>query len=998
MSDIKNIEQSKLNNIADKTDEFINEINQGVKWSDDFLKAENSVDTSYALKKYRRKLKKVKKAITQKPVIALFGASQVGKSYLVKNIFNDDSNNFIIPDFKNGNDYDFIADIDPAGQGSEATSVVTRFTYDKDRENYPLSVKIRILSAKSVVTILLDSYLTDIKKRKAELTEGEIIQHIEYFENLSSTETQYNLDEDDIYDIDDYITELFYETGLRSIIQPFKDSRFWHRLAAVIHRIPHTAWGSVFEILWGKQPKLTKLFNILINELSRIKFSKVIYAGIESVLRKEGTILDVQRLKNILTDQGNDLTVKKNENESYEIKRNTLCALAHEVILNISKSSVDKHKFVDNIDMLDFPGARSRMRLDETDEFSDGEISDMLLRGKVAYLFNSYSMDYEINNLFVCTPDSKTEVREIPELVDKWINYNIGKNKEERTKALKDTLKPPLFVIYTKWNFQLDFDADADTENGKITTKVLDEKKWKKRFDTRIKEDLYDPFKWHEEWTVSDPVFQNNYLLRDYKYSSKIFQGWKKGTEDELATSESSIKKEHEDYYQILEESFKSSKYVGKLFANPEKTWQETSSIGNDGSQYIIDNMQSVANNVAKTTRFLKIINDEKEKTETILKKHHKSEEADKQIREAAKNGIKLQSYMNDIFGANVYNFGYFIEQLTISEYEILHFYSKMLKDKKVVVNQDISKFVLWLKKHPRLTPPKDNTLEEISHNYDANLEILREELLCSSIEEVKKELYGEYGFKEVNANGEDDLNLLFNPSKLFKNTSFTLAEEAEKYLFETKLNAENAEKLKELGFKEADLTNLFENLKANYKKLQLTELIAGKIRKYVDGFKKVSDAEDMIAHITAGVINEFVNNVGWTFYSDSEKDKIRDTNESNNLRLSIPENEKNFDALDEEHIINLFDFMDNLNENQNSLHQREWTYGENKGNKLSDDEIIQMRKTNDLVPMINNYGKWSELMKISFIANCDIPTYNVEANRKLGEIIEKLNIYNFSI
>ncbi len=963
---MNNIAQDKLDNIAKDTSNFITELNSGIEWSNSFSKDED--ETSYALKKYRRKLKKVKTAITQKPVIALFGASQVGKSYLVKNIFNDDNNNFIIPDFKNGKEYDFIADIDPAGQGSEATSVVTRFTFDQDRDKFPEPVKIRILNAKAIITILLDSYLTDVKKRKNELTEEDINLHIENIENSLSSETQYHLDEDDIYDIDDYLTELFYNTNLKSVLQPFIDVKFWHRLAAIIHKIPYTRWGMIFEILWGKQKKITKLFNILINELKNINFSKVVYAGFDAVLRKYGTILDVQRLKKILIDEGS-LMVKNDKNNSYQIKRNNLCALTHEVILNISTASVEKHQFIDNIDMVDFPGARSRMKLDETDEFSDEEISDMLLRGKVAYLFNSYSMDYEINNLFVCTPDKQTNVREIPELVDKWINYNIGSTQKERTKALKGAVKPPLFVIYTKWNYQLDFDADADTENGKITEGVLDEKKWKKRFDTRINEDLYAPFKWYKEWTDMNPIFQNNYLLRDYKYSAKIFDGWQKGTSTQEASSENAIKEEHKKYYQILENSFKNSEHVKKLFVNPDEVWEQTSSIGNDGSQYIIENMQQVANNVAKTTRFLNIIVEEKTKVEYELKKHYKSADSENQIQEAAENGMNIQADMNTIFGSDAYNFGYFIEQLTISEYEILHFYSKMLRDPKILKNQDISKFILWRKKHNKLSPDL---------SYDENIEILRKDLFKSSAEELKKFMYEKQGFKKENENGEDELKLLFYPSKLFKNISYTLAEEAQKYWFDTKLTPDNSKKLKELGFDSSVLTNLFANLKTNYKKLQLSELIAEKIRKYVDGQKIISDAEDMIAHITAGIINEFVNNVGWTFYPNSEKDKIRETNDKNNLRLKIPEEEKNFEAMDEEKIIKLFDFMNNLNENLNKF-------------PLDEDAV-------NMVPMIKNYGRWSELLKISFIANCDIPTYDVEANRQLGEILEKIKIYNFSI
>ena len=49
-------------------------------------------------------------------------------------------------------------------------------------------------------------------------------------------------------------------------------------------------------------------------------------------------------------------------------------------------------------------------------------------------------------------------------------------------------------------------------------------------------------------------------------------------------------------------------------------------------------------------------------------------------------------------------------------------------------------------------------------------------------------------------------------------------------------------------------------------------------------------------------------------------------------------------------------------------------------------------------VPMIKNYERWCELMKISLVANCNIPTYDIEANQQLGLILDKIKEYNFSL
>lgn len=951
-----NINKDKLHKIADDTISLINEVNNGVGWADRFLTDEPQEEVSYALKAYRRKLKKVKHAITQQPVIALFGASQVGKSYLVKNVLNDEANNFKIPDHHEGKYYDFIADINPDGGGKESTSVVTRFTYISDAEKsiMPKPVKIKLLSAKAIITLLIDSYFSDIKKRKTDITVEHVEQMLEQLPGLAGSSTQNVLDEDDIYDIDDYVTELFYESNLRSRVQVYKDASYWHKVAAAIDKIPYNNWSKVFQILWGGQEKFTNLFNLLISGLANVDFSPEIYAGFDAVLRENGTILDVQRLKQLMTNQGDLLDVVNIHNKSHRIARNTLCALTHEVVIGISDSSRDHHDFIENIDILDFPGARSRLKLDESDDFSDEEISEMLLRGKVAYLFNSYSFNYEISNLFVCTRSQQTDVREVPELVNKWIEYNIGSTKEERTEVLKNADKPPLFVIFTWWNMQLKFDKDNDTSDGKQVDENKLEAKWKHRFESLIKEEVFGSFKWHQEWT-NHSNFRNYYLLRDFKFTDDLFKGY------EESDRETGLAEGRRDYYDKLKNSFVSSPLVKNFFKDPEDVWANTSDVGKDGSQYIIDNMKKIANNVSKTERYLKIINDAKAKVEAKLNEHYHSDDADNQIKDAARTGSEIHARMNKVFGIDAYNFGSFIERLTISENEVLRFYHDLLKENILVEKESTNEYILYRASSPRL---------RTEYSFDENLKILMEDYNRASLDETK-----EYFEDTLDL---DLTELFYGELHNLKNRSLVLAENARDYWFDKKLNISNFDFFVEMGFEKVLLTKLFENLKTNFNKLKLVNTIAEQIRHYVDRYNNVDKAEGMIAHMTAGIINEFVNSVGWKYFPKGEKNKIKETNKENNLQLIFPEEHQIFKAPEEEKIQQLFDLMSHLNENLNRI-------------------PVDLQTIKD-VPMIKNYQRWRELMKISFVANCDIPTYNVEANKVLGEIIDKVRVFHFEL
>ena len=58
------------------------------KWTKSYLKYEELDQISVDIKKNRSKIATIRKSISSKPVFAIFGISQVGKSYLVQNILS----------------------------------------------------------------------------------------------------------------------------------------------------------------------------------------------------------------------------------------------------------------------------------------------------------------------------------------------------------------------------------------------------------------------------------------------------------------------------------------------------------------------------------------------------------------------------------------------------------------------------------------------------------------------------------------------------------------------------------------------------------------------------------------------------------------------------------------------------------------------------------------------------------------------------------------------
>ena len=202
-----------LEALATKTENLISNVNEGVSIMDRYMEPEEKKSTNNLLKSYRRKLKKIRHAITQKPVVALFGASQAGKSYLVKNLLSIRKSPLIIDSPVNGENkdqkYDFIERINPVGQGAESTSVVTRFTIDACSKFQDYPVKVKLLTAKDLIIIFCDSYYSDFKIRNYKPTVANIEEDLQKVMQLQTQSEQFVLLEDDVLDIRDYIEENF---------------------------------------------------------------------------------------------------------------------------------------------------------------------------------------------------------------------------------------------------------------------------------------------------------------------------------------------------------------------------------------------------------------------------------------------------------------------------------------------------------------------------------------------------------------------------------------------------------------------------------------------------------------------------------------------------------------------------------------------------------------------------------------------------------------------
>jgi len=956
-----NISYPVLKRIQEEINELIKELNNAIGWTEKYLKAESKRKTSYKLKKARRKLKNIDEAIIQRPSAALFGESQVGKTYLIKTFLSDQTGGFYItaPD---GQQVSFLGEVGPSGGGVESTSVVCRFSTklvvpDKD---FPLAGK--LLSVKEVVLMLADTYFNDVKNHINLPVADKIEEKIEQLQEEfgSSSYRQNTLQEDDIYDIKEYLEEHF-----GSFVGSLSDSNYWDVLSSLVHRIDYKNWFRALDIVFGRNKHIESIFNTLIEELRALDFVKEVYLEFDSVLVKYGTILNVVRLKELNSPPKYQDVVHKEDFKAEvalrwylngelkspgKVNKSILCALLAEIAFKVDENKEEDVQFLKYSDLLDFPGAQPRLENNEN-EVTEKNISNMVLRGKVGYLFNKYSSQYLISNLLLCHHNRDLKAKSIASLLNTWINNFIGSTPSKREAFLNTVPVPPLFKIFTYFNIDLEYNSNDYSDPSTYP------KKWKKRLATIFEDQIVNSASntWHEQWTESQKNFQNNYLLRDFYWSKNIFSGFEEYGEEKEYVNVSAV----EGYYDKLKQSFIDSELVQKYFRDPEISWNEAATMNKDGSELILANLTKVSGNYAKTLKFVRDLNETCDSIVKEVSKHFHSDDSDKQIVIAKRNADELRFHLDNIFGINPSVFGDFVKTFTIREDEVYDFYRKELNSIDRSKHKNFSRYIAIRTRCERLSA---------SASYEENIQVLLDTYThLTSPEEAEQEFEAEGINLRFLFYGDDSINI--------KNNSEILAEGVID-LWLNRFSEERFQFIIDYGLKQQALDNLFDNIRVSVKKHGVHEHIAKEIRDYVDRIDKVDEVIFMIADISAGIINKYFNSMGWLYLEDDERDRIYEANKENNLGLKFERLKNNLDYRANEEISNLFDQMKD--------------YAKELNKPTPNRDVINR------YPNFWHFNRWSELMKVSFVANCDIPTYDVRANEDLGEIIEDLDKYKF--
>ena len=923
-------------------------INDTLKWARDFGK--DSFPTAQ-FKNFRRELKKIREAVKGNCAAAAYGESQVGKSYLMSSLLSSADAPFHI--VNNGREYSFIDELNSSGGNNnkiESTGVITRFTINKSRPEVAHLVKVKNLSVVDIILLLTDSYYNDLKLPASAVTYDKVNRKLEEFTASLDRkgETQKYISEDDITDITDYVANV-----IGNAASAINNSNFKSILAPVIQYVEPERWVDVFSLLWNGNEDMNRLFVTLIEAYRKINFETEVYVPFDAVLRKKGTLLKIEWLDTVCglspelspgEEAYTDVYDASGNLLSRDFNKGELSALISEISFEIPESLSEARPFLKKMDLLDFPGARSREKLNEKDLAE--VLPTILRRGKVAYLFNKYSRGLQIGSVLFCHHnDQKTEPT-IGDSITNWINENIGADPEARGELIRSTRQiSPLFMIATKFNIDLE-KTKTDTPEDTSTL----EKHWD-RFETVIPE-IIKPNKWMEEWTVSPGTksllpFRGIYPLRDFYWSGKsgIFRGYSDG-EIKSDEKERALYPDYPDYFERLQQSFVNNDFVKRHFNNPEKSWESFATVNNDGSKPIIRDLNDISAVLddARRKKFLGDLLKIKRDMSKQLQVYYEPDDIEAKNKKLKKIAGAIRGSLMFTVSSDPSAFGEIIDRLMVSPEKLRN-----------IANDVIVYHIDTPKDFGVINFYRASAGIDVDDPRDVNVRKLLDYLYIDTEEEAE-DYFRKAGFSLEDVLSDDVWTLA------------SLGDVVNKHIIDYWIEHLNdtAKDLSEILPYADEVVYMLIKL---FRKLGVGKIMADKIKRYIDVFPE-KEQPNAIGDLASLTLNGFVSTVGRNYLPDEEIPAIREKAALcglHSIDFSAAQRPGERKPQPLEDTLKVFDQAANII-NQGRI------------------DIMQLRQ----LPFWSNYQQWEIFLFMGLILSSEISQVDPKCNERIKNLLDR--------
>ena len=637
--------------------ELISNLNKStadlLTWVDDpaskEVLAKGSLVTSkkYFLKKNLWRIEKLKRSLDRNSAVSVFGPSQAGKSFLISILAKPENGDLVANYEGENNQINYISQINPAGDG-ESTGIVTRFTSERYSSPPEYPIKVTLLSEIDVICTLCNSFFLDGDQSEPIPTAEKIEEHLAKFEMTADQTAKVGVQIGEFWALEEYIETKFGKTAYANALIPY-----FEKITDLAPKLKLEHRAALYSLLWGFHDPLSNLFIKIIKFLESVKFCETLFLQKNALVPKSESIIDVKSLKKIDENLDDNLSVCTADNKKYSVNRSVLSALTSELTVPMESAP---HTFLEHTDLLDFPGARNRFKRSLNDAFQvdDASISGetitlggLLLRGKIAYLFDKYVAAQDITAMLLCVPEGNLDTIDLPILVENWLHETIGSTPEIR--SLNENT---LFFVLTKFDLHLKDNAAIRSEND--------------RFKRRLEASLFEQFgknkdNWLKNWD-GHKSFKNCFWLRNPNVDQEYFE--KNNNLELLTTDPKKLKRLNE-----LETMYLSTEEVGKHFVNPNDAWDAAIAPNDGGSKYLVKGLTKVCKSGIKAAQVRTQLNNISKDILSRFEAYYVPDDFVKKKEIQVKKFQILESKINILINQN--RFGEFLETLLIGSYMV---------------------------------------------------------------------------------------------------------------------------------------------------------------------------------------------------------------------------------------------------------------------------------------------------------------------------------------
>ncbi len=441
----------------------------------------------------------------------------------------------------------------------------------------------RLLTQTDIVKILGNSFLLDFDHQKAEFQGPDgasIRKRLAELRAKAQPTPVGDLDADDVLDLIEYFDTFF--AGVTAELR----TDYWREAIDLAPRLSGHDRARLWSVLWYDFEPFTDLYLTLYEGLQKLAFAPEALLGMDALIPREKSIIDVLTLDRLGADSDDTLQVRPKQADGRystdtRLPRSLVCALTAELNVAIAEKPWD---FFDHTDLLDFPGARSRLKLAKLDDVAKTKgvaeganpLRELLLRGKVAYLFQRYSAERELSAILLCIPDGNQEVRDLSDMMTAWIDQTIGATPADRARQ-----KNALFLVLTKMDREFEQKAGETEESRHL------------RWSARLGNSLVNNFRgeWPLNW--NGRPFDNTFWLRNPTVIDERLMDYDGSRETGVADAFAQRATE-------LRRHFIGNEDVRRHFADPARAWDEAFRANDGGVSYLVKSLIPVCDPAIK--------------------------------------------------------------------------------------------------------------------------------------------------------------------------------------------------------------------------------------------------------------------------------------------------------------------------------------------------------------------------------------------------------------